>query len=126
MEKELRSAFCSFLGEINDLSKLNWAFIFLYFADKSSNGYYHFYNDTIKKGKTIFIVGDSYVYAFMFPLLAENFKDVYFIYWDANIEKISKLYKDSNPDYLVYEVVERMTNYDSLLNEINLLTEIIN
>lgn len=68
--------------------------------------FFHYYNDTAKEG-TLFIVGDSYMYGFLLPIIAESFENVYFIR-NADAETIIELSTKINPDVFVLEVVERV------------------
>ena len=81
--------------------------------------YYHYYNQQITNGETLFIVGDSYLYNFLLPMFGESFEHVYFIRnynkemtieWLEAIETISELAEVVCPDVFVFEVVERVFN----------------
>ncbi|OKP85497.1 hypothetical protein [Paenibacillus sp. P32E] len=52
------------------------------------------------------ILGDSYLYGFMTPNLAESFSETTFIYTD-NIDRIRSFVNDFKPDIVIYENVER-------------------
>lgn len=86
--------------------------------------FYHFYNENADTKETLFIVGDSYMYCFMLPMLAESFKDVYFIR-NTDASLIVQLAKIVKPSIFVFEVVERvcsegyfdiMSDYSGYLN----------
>lgn len=71
--------------------------------------FYHFHNDVIDNEDTLMIVGDSYVYCFMLPLLAESFQDVYFVRNTA-ADEIVQMSMEINPTIFVFEVAERVFN----------------
>lgn len=77
-------------------------------------GYTHLHNDSVNYSRTLCIIGDSYISSFMLPYLAETFSDVYFAHHASSEELIVQMISDAVPDYFVYSVVERMTNYDNV------------
>lgn len=62
-------------------------------------------NNNSKLPKAL-ILGDSYLYGFMTPNLAESFSETYFIYTD-NINRIKNFVDLFDPDIVIYENVER-------------------
>lgn len=69
--------------------------------------FYHFYNENVDTEEKLFIVGDSYMYCFMLPMLSESFKDVYFIRnTDASV--VVTLAEKVEPSIFVFEVAERV------------------
>lgn len=80
-------------------------------ANDSQDRYFRFTNAQAKNHKTILIYGDSYIYSFMLPLLAETFSEVYFI--NANncgATEISDLLRYITPDLFLLERVERQVD----------------
>jgi len=71
--------------------------------------FYHFENDSAGNSKTMLIVGDSYMYCFMLPMLGESFQHVYFVR-NTNAETIIELAKEINPNIFVFEIAERVVN----------------
>lgn len=69
--------------------------------------YYHYSNELTGNQHCMLIVGDSYMYSFMLPFLAESVHDVYFIR-NTNAGTIVKLAETVCPDVFVYEVAERV------------------
>lgn len=79
--------------------------------------FYHYKNVTVQNDKTLFIVGDSYTYMFLLPLLAESFRDVYFISLDTG-EQLTEIQDRINPDIVVFEFVERAFSYEYMIPEL--------
>lgn len=52
------------------------------------------------------VLGDSYLYGFLTPFLAESFSELNFIY-TANMDKIKQYIELFKPDIVIYENVER-------------------
>ncbi len=86
--------------------------------------YHHYNNENASTRKKLLIVGDSYIYEFILPMLAESFEDVYFIR-NADVETVIQLAEKAKPDIFVFEVVERacsegyfsiMSGYSNYLN----------
>lgn len=71
--------------------------------------FYHFQNETINNSETLFIVGDSYMYCFLLPMLGESFENVYFVR-NTNAETIMELAEEIKPTIFVFEVAERVVN----------------
>lgn len=69
--------------------------------------YYHFYNEETDNKKSLFIVGDSYMYCFLLPMFAESFQNVYFIR-NTEAETIIDLSSRIEPDVFVFEIAERV------------------
>lgn len=69
--------------------------------------YYHYFNESVDNQHSMLIVGDSYIYSFMMPFLAESVRDVYFIR-NTDATRIMELAEAVNPDIFVFEVVERV------------------
>lgn len=69
--------------------------------------YYHYFNEAVDNQHCLLIVGDSYIYSFMMPFLAESVRDVYFIR-NTNSATIVKLAEVVSPDIFVFEVAERV------------------
>ncbi len=71
--------------------------------------FYHYENEEANNSETLFIVGDSYIYSFILPMLAESFADVYFVR-NTNAEIIVELAQEIKPTIFVFEVAERVAN----------------
>lgn len=84
--------------------------------------YFHYVNKHIE-GKTLLVVGDSYIYGFLLPLLAESFSDVYFIDF-VNADGIAELQEMIQPDIVVFEVVDRVFHYEYLMQRFDRLVEL--
>jgi hypothetical protein len=71
--------------------------------------YYH--NDFIRDGKTLLVLGDSFIANFMLDKLAESFSEVYYVR-TATIDSagLDELVNEIQPDCMVFECVERMIN----------------
>ena len=74
------------------------------------------YENTNKSLPKILILGDSYLYEFLTPHLAESFSELTFIYTD-NLNNFQSYIDTFTPDIVVYENVERM-----FLSSMELLT----
>lgn len=68
------------------------------------------------------ILGDSYLYGFMTPNLAESFSETIFVYSD-NIDKIRFLVDYFKPDIVIYENVER--SFEKTMGILSSTTEFI-
>jgi hypothetical protein len=53
------------------------------------------------------ILGDSYIYSFLLPLLSESFEDVYFIRYSDAMSAARDIMENAAPDLVVFEMVER-------------------
>lgn len=71
--------------------------------------FYHFENDTIDNSETLLIVGDSYMYCFLLPMLGESFEHVYFVR-NTSPETIIELAQEIEPTVFVFEIAERVVN----------------
>lgn len=81
-------------------------------ANDTQDRYFRYVNPQAKNDKSILIYGDSYIYSFMLPLLAETFSEVYFL--SANTcgtAELSSLLQCVQTDYTLLERVERMADY---------------
>lgn len=57
------------------------------------------------------IYGDSYIYTFMLPMLAETFSEVYFINANScSTTELTDLLQYVDPDYFLFEAVARQLN----------------
>ena len=84
--------------------------------------YFHYVNTHIE-GRTLLIVGDSYMHSFLLPLLAESFSNVYFTSF-VNAETIDELQEIIHPDIVVLENVDRGFYYDFLVEQVEKLVEL--
>ncbi|MCH1642339.1 hypothetical protein MJ257_19750 [Paenibacillus timonensis] len=75
------------------------------------------YKNSNEKLPRALIFGDSYLYEFLTPNLAESFSETVFIHTD-NINKLQNLVYLFKPDIVIYENVER-----SFENTMNILSE---
>ncbi|MCM3701158.1 alginate O-acetyltransferase AlgX-related protein [Paenibacillus macerans] len=78
------------------------------------------YKNSNSKLPRALILGDSYLYGFMTPNLAESFSETYFIYSD-NINRIKDFVEIFNPDIVIYENVER--SFEKTMNILSTSTE---
>jgi hypothetical protein len=72
---------------------------------------WHYRNITCENDKTLFVIGDSYAYHFLYKYFAESFRDVYIIQHDElynKINAIDKIIEKSAPNVVIYEIVDRM------------------
>ncbi|KQO15374.1 alginate O-acetyltransferase AlgX-related protein [Paenibacillus sp. Leaf72] len=74
-------------------------------------------NDNLPK---ILVLGDSYLYEFMTPYLAESFSELTFVYTD-NMDRIKSLVEILKPDIVIYENVER--SFEKTMNILSTSTE---
>lgn len=79
--------------------------------------FYHFKNETIDNSETLLIVGDSYMYCFLLPMLGESFEDVYFVR-NTSPETIIELAQEIEPTMFVFEIAERVV-YESYFSQMN-------
>lgn len=89
---------------------------------KEGQLYFHYVNTHIS-GKALLVVGDSYIYSFMLPLLAESFSDVYFTNF-VDAETVVEMQQVISPDIVVFEVVDRAFYYDYWVEHLEKLVEI--
>ncbi|MDR2779592.1 MAG: hypothetical protein LBB28_00540, partial [Synergistaceae bacterium] len=62
-------------------------------------------------GKKLLIFGDSYIYYdynSLVEFFAESFSEFLFCYYLGDKEKMMDMAEAFNPDFVVYEIVERM------------------
>lgn len=86
--------------------------------DKASPHHsFNYTNKDIKKnGKTLLIIGDSYINSFILPWLAQSFQKTYFVYNNLGDKKyINTLLTKIKPDIVMYQFVERMMPYKTQL-----------
>ncbi len=79
-------------------------------SNDTTNRYFHYYNENAKNNKVLFVVGDSYIWDFMLPMLSETFSDVYFLQISTSRDDIEELLGYIKPDFVVLEIVYRMTD----------------
>ncbi|WHH57422.1 hypothetical protein [Petroclostridium sp. X23] len=77
--------------------------------DKNNN-FYHYTNTKDPNLPKLLMIGDSFIYLYMLPMLTESFSDVYFTRY-SNAYEIVKLQETIKADIVVYETVERGFNY---------------
>ena len=77
--------------------------------------YYHYHNSEIQNNECLVILGDSYIYSFMLPLLSESFSDVYFLSYSTDPMIISQVIEYTTPQIVVFEAVSRMVGYESII-----------
>lgn len=84
-------------------------------ANDTQDRYFRYVNAQAKNDKVILIYGDSYIYSFMLPLLAETFSEVYFLNANAcGTTELSSLLQYVQADYILLEKVERLADYGGL------------
>lgn len=71
--------------------------------------FYHFENDVVDNSETLLIVGDSYMYCFLLPMLGESFEHVYFVR-NTDADTIIELAHEIEPTIFVFEIAERVVN----------------
>lgn len=76
--------------------------------------FFHYLNRHVENGKTLLIIGDSYMYGYILPLLAESFSNVYFTNFVSG-EAVNKLQEMTQPDIVLYELVDRVFYYWPLM-----------
>lgn len=89
---------------------------------KDGQIYFHYINKNISE-KTLLVVGDSYVYSFLLPLLAESFSDVYFTSF-VDTETVVEMQRVIHPDIVVFEVVDRAFYYEYWVEHLEKLREL--
>ena len=90
------------------------------------NRFFHYHNATIQNGKSLVVYGDSYIWSFMLPLLSESFSDVYFVSYGCTESEIQELLLCVEPNFIVFETVSRMLNYNNLNHWVDKLVNAIN
>ena len=78
------------------------------------NQHYRYINKD-KSLPKILIIGDSYMYMELLPILAESFSELTFIH-NHDVEFVKKYIEELSPDIVVYESVERM--FEATQNEL--------
>ncbi|MBH5319149.1 hypothetical protein I6N90_15180 [Paenibacillus sp. GSMTC-2017] len=78
------------------------------------------YQNEDKSLPKVLVLGDSYLYGFVTPYLAESFSEMNFIYTD-NIDRIKMLVEYLDPDMVIYENVER--SFDKTMSILSTSTE---
>jgi hypothetical protein len=72
---------------------------------------YYYKNPACDNGKKLLIFGDSYIYMFIRDFFAESFSELLFCHWQNHwlndSEYMNKAAEAFNPDFVVYEIVER-------------------
>lgn len=107
----------------------------------SNLNFYYVKNESIDNNQKLFIIGDSYMYSFLLPMLGESFSEVYFIR-NTNAEIVTELVEMVEPTIFLFEMAERvcteeylklMAEYEPYLefdidlnqyNELNMVSEI--
>lgn len=86
-------------------------------ADDSQSRYYHYHNDNASSDKSVLIYGDSYTYTyFLLPAYSMCFQDVYYLAYGEGAGRLAELMSllEEPPEFVVWEIVSRMTNYGNL------------
>jgi len=89
-----------------------------------SGCFYHYVNPQAASGKSLLVWGDSYLQTFMLPYLGESFSDVYFFLdWSpkVNVNVLTEFCDKVKTDFVVFECVSRVANYNTLYNFTNAL-----
>jgi hypothetical protein len=74
----------------------------------------HYVNKSIPDAPRLLICGDSYIYGFILPLIAESFSETLFI--SSGYTQQARVLTDVfMPDLVLYEIVERMFNHKSFV-----------
>ncbi|BCJ93386.1 hypothetical protein acsn021_09550 [Anaerocolumna cellulosilytica] len=73
--------------------------------------YFHYTNTNIENEQSILIIGDSYIYSFILPLLAEHFSELYFVNY-TSAQELMNLQNIVHADIVLYEFVDRAFNAD--------------
>ncbi len=80
-------------------------------AGDTQDLYFHYSNPLAKNEGCLVIYGDSYIYTFMLPMLAETFSEVYFINANScSTTELTDLLQYVDPDYFLFEAVARQLN----------------
>lgn len=77
--------------------------------------YFHYVNSNSEL-PSILIIGDSYLYSNLLPILAESFSNLYFINF-TSVQELITLQDTIKADIVLYEFVERMY-YEGIYNEL--------
>ena len=89
-----------------------------------TNTYFHYENQNDASGKTLMILGDSYIWTFLLPMLSESFTHLYFLGRNTDKEIIYELFNMAKPDFILVETVARATFYNELLQYTKGLKEV--
>ncbi len=73
-------------------------------------------NNNIDNGERVLIIGNSFIYNYIIEYFAESFSETMFIYSLDN--NFTDLVEDYKPDIVIYEVAERYTYYETILDTI--------
>lgn len=76
---------------------------------EANDNFFHYVNKDNSSMPKIFIIGDSYLYSFLLPILAESFSELYFTNFTTP-QEIMDLQNYINADVVLYEFVERVFN----------------
>jgi hypothetical protein len=68
---------------------------------------YYYKNSKCNNGKKLLIFGDSYIWCYILEFFAESFSEFLFCPTLHDKEKMKDAAKAFNPDFVVYEIVER-------------------
>lgn len=85
---------------------------------EANDKFFHYVNKDKSNEPKILIIGDSYIYTFLLPILAESFSELYFTNYTIT-QEIMDLQNSINADVVLYEFVERVFNqniYSELMN----------
>jgi hypothetical protein len=70
---------------------------------------YYYKNPESCNGEKLLIIGDSYIHGFLLDVFAQSFSEVYFLSYSKADGIIIKAAAEAfHPDFVVYEIVERM------------------
>lgn len=77
----------------------------------ANDKYFHYLNKSKTDMPTMLIIGDSYIYSYILPILAENFSEIYFINFKS-AKELMTMQNNIKADIVLYEFVERAFNPD--------------
>lgn len=93
-------------------------------AKQAEDSEWNYVNTNSSAKKDIMIIGDSYINSFdILPVLAESFQHVYYVHPSSDTQ-IAELFLEYQPDFLVYEFVGRMFNYDDAIKVMGILENV--
>jgi hypothetical protein len=78
--------------------------------------FFHYVNKEQSNLPKMLIIGDSYIYSFLLPIIAESFSELYFINFTTT-QEIMDLQNDINADFVLYEFVDRVFD-DNIYTEL--------
>ena len=84
---------------------------------KANDKFFHYVNKEQVDAPKMLIIGDSYIYSYLLPILAESFSELYFINY-TNTQMLMDLQNSIKADFVLYEFVDRVFNeniYSELL-----------